>query len=136
MNGTTPCELWRHDRSNSTTTPADARRVGRYADGHVIWLHIAWAIAHGKDNCAAEIPEDARRGLDEGLGRVVDFYERLKVMAVAAKERLRRSELAKARDLMAFVPALASLRCELRRGSVGLCQMQVLGEERDFVAVC
>jgi hypothetical protein len=63
------------------------------ADGHVIWLHIAWALAHGKDNRAAEIPEDARRELDEGLRRVVDFHERLKVLAVAAKERLRRSEV-------------------------------------------
>jgi hypothetical protein len=58
------------------------------ADAHVIWLHIAWAIAHGKDNRAAEIPEDARRELDEGLGRVVDFHERLRSLAVAAKERL------------------------------------------------
>jgi hypothetical protein len=35
---------------------------------------------------------------------------------------------------MAFVPAQANLRCGLRVVP-GLCQMQVLGEERDFVAV-
>ena len=58
------------------------------ADAHVIWLHIAWAIAYGKHNRADEIPEDARRELDEGLGRVVDFHERLRLLAVAAKERL------------------------------------------------
>jgi hypothetical protein len=58
------------------------------ADGHVVWLHIAWAIAHGKDNRAAEIPEDARKELAEGLDRVVDFHERLRLLAVAAEERL------------------------------------------------
>jgi hypothetical protein len=61
------------------------------ANGHVIWLHLAWTIAHGRDR-AAELPEDARRELDEGLGRVVDFHERLMELAVAAKERLRRSD--------------------------------------------
>ena len=58
------------------------------ADGHVVWLHIAWALAHGKDNRAAEIPEDARRELDEGLGRVADFHERLRLLAAEERERL------------------------------------------------
>jgi hypothetical protein len=58
------------------------------ANGHVIWLHLAWTIAHSKDNRVAELPEDARRELDEGLGRIVDFHERLMTLAVAAKERL------------------------------------------------
>jgi hypothetical protein len=58
------------------------------ADAHIIWLHIAWAIAYGKNNRAAEIPEDARKELDEGLCRVVDFHERLMSLAVAARERL------------------------------------------------
>jgi hypothetical protein len=64
------------------------------ANGHVIWLHLAWTIAHGKGNRGAELPDDARRELDEGLGRVVDFHERLMELAVAAKERLRRSKCA------------------------------------------
>jgi hypothetical protein len=38
-------------------------------------------------------PEDARRELDEGLGRVVDFHEKLRSLAVEAKERLRRPEM-------------------------------------------
>jgi hypothetical protein len=58
------------------------------ADGHVVWLHIAWALAHGKDHRAAEIPEDARRELDEGLGRVADFHERLRLLAAEERERL------------------------------------------------
>jgi hypothetical protein len=85
------------DRTAGQQLPPTPAEWTDMANGHVIWLHLAWTIAHGKDR-TGEIPEDARRELDVGLDRVVDFHERLMELAVAAKERLRRSKCARGRS--------------------------------------
>jgi hypothetical protein len=72
------------DQTAKPQLPPSPAEWADMAHGHVVWLHIAWALTHGKDNRAAEIPEDARRELDEGLGRVVDFHERLRLLAFEA----------------------------------------------------
>jgi hypothetical protein len=77
------------DRTAGHQLPPTPAEWTDMADGHVIWLHLAWTIAHGKDNRAAEIPEDARRELDERLGRVVfENYDAIIDAACAAWRKL------------------------------------------------